>query len=806
MKFLPAEIVSLMGPRPGQGNRALLRNFLLILAGMVTLYSALFHVIMGLEGQEHSWLTGLYWTLTVMSTLGFGDITFDSDLGRAFSMFVLMSGTVFLLVLLPFILIQFFWAPFMEAQNAARAPREIPEDTRGHVIFTHFDDVTAAAIERLDRHHEDYVLLVPDPQEAAQHHDMGRKVAVGELDDPETYERVRAPQAGLVATTSNDFTNCNVAFTLRAVAPNVPIMATANDPASVDILELAGCNHVLELSVELGQALARRTTGADAMTHTIGELGPLHIAEATAARTPLVGKTLAEARLRETTGINVVGVWERGRFESALPDTKITPQTVMVLAGTREQLYAYDELFVIYNVSGAPVVILGGGRVGLATGRALAEREIDYRIIEKDPAAMGDPAHYVMGSAAELAILEKAGIMDAPTVIITTNDDDLNVYLTLYCRRLRPDVQIITRATVERNVATLHRAGADFLMSYANMGANAILNLLKRGESLMLAEGLDLLKLPMPPALAGKSVADSAVREKTGVSIAAVVQDDEMIVNMEPSTILPRGRRDRADRQWRGRGQVPGDLRAGVGVRSRRWHVLVACALALEAQAGPPLLSDDPHTVGAGNVEAILSASGVGDRESSDVAAPVVDLTLGVFEGVDLALLGGPIFTVGGDVPTETTGTLEVGIKWQPLRGERWNASFTPTAALNALVLGDSNLILPVQIEYAWSKAWLGLDGGYVVDADDPDGWFVAVPAGLAATAELALVGEVFFGQATRNGPSTGGFSLGLDWNPRPPFHLLIGAGPGFTLSGDDPARWYGYVGVQWDSSLWSPD
>ena len=42
------------------------------------------------EGQAHSWLTGLYWTLTVMSTLGFGDITFHSDLGRAFSIVVLM--------------------------------------------------------------------------------------------------------------------------------------------------------------------------------------------------------------------------------------------------------------------------------------------------------------------------------------------------------------------------------------------------------------------------------------------------------------------------------------------------------------------------------------------------------------------------------------------------------------------------------------------------------------------------------------------------------------------------------------------
>lgn len=513
--------------------------FFFALALIVSIFAALFHVIMAMEGQDHTWFTGFYWALTVMSTLGFGDITFHTDLGRFFSMVVLISGTVFLLVLFPFIVIQFFWAPWMDAQAAARAPRELEEDTADHVIFTHYDEVVAALIERLEHRQIDYVLLVPNREEAGKLHDRGLRVAVGELDDPESWNRVRAGQAGLVATTCNDFANTNAAFTVRGVAPDVPIIATADDPASVDILELAGCTHVLQLAEELGQALARRTIGADAMSHTIGEFGPLAIAEATAARTPLVGKTLAETRLRQITGLNVVGVWERGRFESALGSTRISADTVLVLAGTRDQLFRYDELFVIYNVSAAPVLILGGGRVGQATGRALAEREIDYRIVEKNPALVPNSKHHVLGSAAEMAVLEKAGIMETPTVIITTNDDDLNVYLTIYCRRLRPDVQVITRASVDRNVATLHRAGTDFVMSYASMGANTMLNMLKRGEILMLAEGLDLFKLPMPKSLAGRTVAEARVRERSGVSIVAVIHGDDIQVNPDPLVPLP---------------------------------------------------------------------------------------------------------------------------------------------------------------------------------------------------------------------------------------------------------------------------
>jgi Trk K+ transport system NAD-binding subunit len=539
VKFLPGVLIaSAVQQGAGKRNFRVLANYVLLLVAMISIYAVLFHMLMEIEGRRFSWISGFYWTLTVMSTLGFGDITFEGDLGRIFSMLVLISGMVFLLVLLPFIFIQFFWAPWMAVQSAARAPRQLPEQTSGHVILTHYDAVTATFIDRLVHHRYRYVLLVSDLQEALRLKDLGVQVVVGDLDNPVTYERVRVNQAALVATTCSDFTNSNVAFTVRSVSPNVPIIGTAHDPASVDVLELAGCNHVLELAEALGQSLARRTIGSDAMTHVIGQLGPLLIAEATASRTPLVGKTLREAKLRDMTGLSVVGVWERGFFQLARPETRITTNTVLVLAGSREQLDRYDELFVIYNVSISPVVILGGGRVGQATGRALAEREIDYRIVEKNPELIRCPDKYVLGNAAELEVLQKAGIMETPAVIITTNDDDTNVYLTIYCRRLRPDVQIITRATLERNVPTLHRAGTDFVMSHVSMGANTMLNLLTRSQILMVAEGLDLFKVPVPRSLAGKTISDSSVRERSGATIVSIVRGEEMQINPDPGTLL----------------------------------------------------------------------------------------------------------------------------------------------------------------------------------------------------------------------------------------------------------------------------
>lgn len=516
---------------PQQRQRILLLRFVGIFALFVVAYSILFQMIMAREGQTYNWITGLYWTITVMSTLGLGDITFTSDAGRLFTITVLISGVVFLLVLLPLV--------FMQGQSAARVPRALPKDTSGHVILTHYDAVSRAVIDRLTQYHTPYVLLVPGLAEALHLHDLGLRVVMGEIDLPETFLKARADRAVGVVTTASDAINTNVTFTVREVAPTVPLIATASAHVSVDMLRLAGCSYVLHLGDMLGQSLARRILGGDAMAHVIGQFDPLLIAEATAARTPLVGCTLRQSRLREQVGVSVIGVWDRGHFEVAGPDTSITPHTVLVLAGSQQQLQQYDEQFCRYNVSKGPVVIIGGGRVGRATGQALEERHMEYRIIEQLPERLQDTGKYILGNAAEWPTLSKAGIMDAPAVVITTHDDDNNIYLTLYCRRLRPDIQIISRATLERNVATLHRAGADFVMSYASMGANTMVNRLRRGNILMVTEGLNVFKVPVPRSLAGKALTDIALRSLIGCNVIAITADGTMHINPEPSMPLP---------------------------------------------------------------------------------------------------------------------------------------------------------------------------------------------------------------------------------------------------------------------------
>ena len=532
MKFFVSQLMHVVRKDGGKRNLILLARFLVVLLAMIFTYSMLFHFIMLWEGREHSWITGFYWTLTVMSTTGFGDITFQSDQGRLFSMLVLISGIIFLLILLPFTFIQFFYAPWIEAQAMTRAPTSLPDNTRNHVIVANFDKITEGFIQKLKQFGTEYVLLAPDSEKAIRLADHGFRVMVGDFDDPMAYRNAKAESASLIVSTLDDHENTHVAFTARLAAPETPIATTFIQNQSADILRRAGANHLLKIREQMGMALARSASGCDARTHIVGQVDELLVAEASAAKTPLVGQTIGEVRL-DATGVTVVGIWNRGVFVHRFENPVIEDFSVLVIVGTVEQLKAYDERFVMFNQTSAPVIVIGGGRVGQAAALALRKRGISAKIIERNPRLQQEDLDYIAGDASDLKILQDAGLKTAPAVIITTHDDFLNIYLTIYCRSLRDDIQIISRATLERHADSMHRAGADFVRSFSSMGARMLFNLIQENRVLGLDEDLEVFKTDVPQALVGKSIEESQIFQRTSCSLIATCSVDAS-VNVSP--------------------------------------------------------------------------------------------------------------------------------------------------------------------------------------------------------------------------------------------------------------------------------
>jgi Trk K+ transport system NAD-binding subunit len=312
----------------------------------------------------------------------------------------------------------------------------------------------------------------------------------------------------------------------------------------MDILEFPGNMRVFQFMGMLGHSMGNRTLGTHEATKVIGTVESLHIAEIPAMLTAVCGKTLAEAAIGAKSKVTVVGIWDKGNFVPPLPHSVIHSTSVLLLAGSKEQLALFDEKFVSplhSTASERRVLILGGGRVGLAAAEILQQYGLEYKIVEKRSALAGDDEIYVQGDAADIEVLKKAGIEEAGSVLVTTHNDAMNIYLTFYCRQLRPDLQIISRANTPSSVSKMYMAGADLVISYASMAVNGIMSVLHPDETGVMMEGIQLFKVQVPSGLVGKTLLESGIREKTGCSVIGIRRGESMVVGPAPDIVLERG-------------------------------------------------------------------------------------------------------------------------------------------------------------------------------------------------------------------------------------------------------------------------
>src|SRR5690606_33864016 len=173
--------------------------------------------------------------------------------------------------------------------------------------------------------------------------------------------------------------------------------------------------------------------------------------------------------------------------------------------GNKEQLNKIDALFLDYNINPNPVLLIGAGKVGLAAVKSLHKKGVLVNVVDKDPKVLKKVKPYCnqvfKGDAADYQLLKRAGILEAPSILLTTHDDTMNIYLASYCRKLNQEVRIVSRISEARNVDIMQKAGADFVLSYSTLGSEAILSISKGQELTVLGEGFTLFIIPVPKSL-----------------------------------------------------------------------------------------------------------------------------------------------------------------------------------------------------------------------------------------------------------------------------------------------------------------
>lgn len=127
------------------------------------------------------------------------------------------------------------------------------------------------------------------------------------------------------------------------------------------------------------------------------------------------------------------------------------------------------------------VIIIGGGRVGYYLAKSLIESGFDVSIIESDKEncrKMADSLSIpvIWGDGTRAAILEKAGVAGADTVIAVTGMDENNLIACQTAKRLFHVKKTIAKANNPKNVENIKLLGVDIVIS----ATDSIIKLMER--------------------------------------------------------------------------------------------------------------------------------------------------------------------------------------------------------------------------------------------------------------------------------------------------------------------------------------
>ena len=69
--------------------------------------------------------------------------------------------------------------------------------------------------------------------------------------------------------------------------------------------------------------------------------------------------------------------------------------------------------------------------------------------------------------------------------------------------------------THERNVEAIHRAGADFVLSYTTPGVEAVMSTFRAHPPVLLGEGIELFSVQVPRSIAGLELKDTGIGSRS---------------------------------------------------------------------------------------------------------------------------------------------------------------------------------------------------------------------------------------------------------------------------------------------------
>jgi Trk K+ transport system NAD-binding subunit len=497
------------------------------------------HGMASFEGEPETYLHSLQVVVETFTTTGFGsDAPWQSTEMNLIVVVMDLVGVVMIFLALPVLVF-----PLLEEVLSTTVPTAVSGDPTNHVVVCTHTPRTETLTDELESWDVEYVIVEPDRDRAAEIYEAGHSVIHADPESVEGLENARVPEARAVVADVSDEVDASIVLTAKEVAEDVRVVSVVEDPESARYHELAGADSVLTPRTLLGESLARKVTTA--VTTDVSdaiEIGSdFEIAELSIHRgSELAGRTLADSGIRERAGVNVIGAWFDGEFESPpSPDSRLPAGTILLVTGAESQVESLKALTRSESRAYGPgeTLVVGYGEVGRTVAAELDDAGVPHTVLD----LADQPGVDVVGDATEADDLREAGVLHDRSAVLALPDDTITEFATLVIRDLSDEIEIVARAEETENVQKIYRAGADYALSLATITGRMLASTILEEENVISLDTQVKVVGTEAPGLVGSTLGEADVRSRTGCTIVGVERDGTILTDVGPEFRIQHG-------------------------------------------------------------------------------------------------------------------------------------------------------------------------------------------------------------------------------------------------------------------------
>ena len=186
--------------------------------------------------------------------------------------------------------------------------------------------------------------------------------------------------------------------------------------------------------------------------------------------------------------------------------------------------------------------VFGLGRYGRAVAKELVESGAEVLAVDIDEnlvnESIADIPYCKCADVTDAEVIRRLGIANVDIVIIAMATNlEASVMATMLCKEIGVKT-VIAKCASEMNCRILSKVGADRVVFPENeSGIRLAKNLLSSGfvDIVELSEDVSMIELEVRPEWVGRSLIELKLRQKYGINVVALLEEDSVCTNIDPN-------------------------------------------------------------------------------------------------------------------------------------------------------------------------------------------------------------------------------------------------------------------------------